>query len=116
LAWGFSGTEVERTSNLNILPRPKGVGGCSATTTLPLRVASSEDVTKKLAAQRAAERVELSLQRRLAPVFARYLTGRNRAENYRDGILQDAKESLNLTRQGYEAGELDFRLFRRICG
>jgi cobalt-zinc-cadmium efflux system outer membrane protein len=61
-----------------------------------------------VAAQRAAERVELSLQRRLAPVFERYLTGRNRVDNYRAGILSDAQESLELTRHGYESGELDF--------
>ncbi len=61
-----------------------------------------------VAAQRAAERVELSLQRRLAPIFERYLTSRNRVGNYRGGILRDAQESLDLTRQGYEAGELNF--------
>lgn len=61
-----------------------------------------------VAAQRAAERVELGLQRRLAPVFERCLTGRNLVDNYRDGILRDAQESLDLTRQGYEAGELGF--------
>lgn len=61
-----------------------------------------------VAAQRASERVELSMQRRLAPVFERYRTSRNRVENYRSGILRDAQESLNLTRGGYEAGELSF--------
>ena len=61
-----------------------------------------------VAAQRAAERVELGLQRRLAPVFERFLTGRNRVKNYHGGILRDAKESLDLTKQGYEAGELSF--------
>ena len=60
------------------------------------------------ASQRAAERLELDLQYRLAPVFERYHTGRNRVGNYRGGILADAQESLKLTRQGYEAGELSF--------
>lgn len=61
-----------------------------------------------VAAKRAAQRMEFALQRRLAPVFERYVTGRNRVENYRSGILRDAQESLELTRQGYEAGELNF--------
>ena len=33
---------------------------------------------------------------------------RNGVENYRDGILRDAQESLKLTRQGYEAGDVNF--------
>jgi len=61
-----------------------------------------------VAAERAAQRLEFSLQRRLAPVFERYVTGRTRVENYRNGILRDAQESLELTRQGYEAGEVNF--------
>jgi cobalt-zinc-cadmium efflux system outer membrane protein len=69
-----------------------------------IRQAESEVV----AAERAVQRLEFALQRRLAPVFERYLSGRNSVENYRDGILRDAQESLELTRQGYEAGELNF--------
>ncbi|MBI2481314.1 MAG: TolC family protein [Planctomycetia bacterium] len=61
-----------------------------------------------IAAQQAAQRVELGLQRRLARVFERYLTARNRVSNFRDGILRDAEESLTLTKQGYESGELGF--------
>ena len=69
-----------------------------------IREAQSELV----AAQRAAERTELGLQRRLAAVFEEYLTSRTRVDNYRNGILRDAQEGLDLTRQGYEAGELSF--------
>jgi len=61
-----------------------------------------------VAAQHAAERVELGLQRRLAPAFERYSTGRSRVDNYSGGILRDAEESLDLTRQGYQAGEISF--------
>lgn len=61
-----------------------------------------------IAAELATKRMALSLQHRLAPVFERYLTSRNRVDNYRDAILRDAQESLDLTRKGYEAGELNF--------
>jgi cobalt-zinc-cadmium efflux system outer membrane protein len=60
------------------------------------------------AAQHAANAVDLDLHQRLAPVYERYVTHRQRVENYQRGILRDAQESLDLTRQGYEAGELDF--------
>lgn len=69
-----------------------------------IREAESELV----AAERAAQRMELAMQHRLAPVFERYISSRNRVDNFRDGILGDAEESLRLTRQGYEAGELSF--------
>jgi cobalt-zinc-cadmium efflux system outer membrane protein len=61
-----------------------------------------------VAAERAAERVELALRHRLVPVFERYQSSRNRVDNFRRGILRDAQESLDLTRHGYEAGELSF--------
>jgi cobalt-zinc-cadmium efflux system outer membrane protein len=61
-----------------------------------------------IAARRAAQRLELAFQQRLAPIFERYISGKNRVESYRNGILQDARESLELTRQGYQAGELGF--------
>jgi cobalt-zinc-cadmium efflux system outer membrane protein len=48
------------------------------------------------------------MQHRLAPVFERYISRRNRVDNFRGGILGDAEESLRLTRQGYQAGELSF--------
>ncbi|MCG8583864.1 MAG: TolC family protein [Pirellulales bacterium] len=69
-----------------------------------IRQAESELV----AAERAAHRLELALQHRLAPVFERYISSRNRVDNFRGGILRDAEESLRLTRKGYEAGELSF--------
>ena len=61
-----------------------------------------------VAAERSAQRMELALQHRLAPVFEHYLSSRDRVDNFRGGILRDAEESLKLTRQGYEAGELSF--------
>lgn len=69
-----------------------------------IRQAESELV----AAERAVQRTKLALQHRLAPVFERYVSSRNRVDTFRTSILRDAEESLDLTRRGYEAGELSF--------
>ena len=64
-----------------------------------------------VAARRAVDRVKLGFQHRLAPVYAQYLAGRKKVTSYQEGILQDATESLELTRKGYEAGEVNFLEF-----
>jgi cobalt-zinc-cadmium efflux system outer membrane protein len=60
------------------------------------------------AAQRALEKLELDLQNRLAPVFERYGNSKNQYQRYREIILPAAKESLDLNRQAYTAGEVGF--------
>lgn len=60
------------------------------------------------AAQRNLERVELSLQGRLAPVFERYSVARNQAERYAGEIIPNAQESLDLAQAAYRAGELGY--------
>jgi len=59
-------------------------------------------------AHREVERVELSLQDRLAVVFREYENARQRASRYRNDILPDAKASLDLVQQGYEGGEFGY--------
>lgn len=59
-------------------------------------------------AQRALEQLELSLQQRLAPVYERYANAHNQVERYRNRILPAARESLDLTRRLYEAGEVNY--------
>ncbi len=59
-------------------------------------------------AQREADRIQLDLASRLATVFERYASARNRAERYRDVIVPKADETLQLVTTGYEAGELDY--------
>ena len=54
------------------------------------------------------QRVELDLQLRLSQVFERYANARNQVEKYNRDILPAAKESLDLTRAGYRAGEFGF--------
>lgn len=55
-----------------------------------------------------AERIRLNLDRRLAVVWRRYENARTQSEIYRTGILPRAQETLRLTTQAYEAGQLDF--------
>ena len=60
------------------------------------------------AARRQAERVELSLQARLAKVFGRYSSARAEAERYAKDILPGAKDALDLVSEGYRRGELNY--------
>lgn len=62
------------------------------------------------AAQFAVGRVELSLQRRLASVFQRYASARDQVQDYSksEGILANAKKSLEMVRAGYQAGEYGY--------
>lgn len=59
-------------------------------------------------AQREVERIELVLQDRLAEVYRDYDVAREQVEQYRRDILPDAKQSLELTRRGYEQGEFPY--------
>jgi len=61
-----------------------------------------------IAAERALQRVELSLRTRLAPTYERYANARNQVQRYREAILPAAQETLDLTRKMYEAGETNF--------
>ena len=50
------------------------------------------------------------LKQRLADAYQRYANARNQVEDYSkpDGILADAKATLDLIREGYQAGELPY--------
>ncbi len=61
-----------------------------------------------LAAQRNLEQLELELLNRLAPVHERYRNAKEQSQRYRDRILPKAVETLQLTRQTYELGEIGF--------
>ncbi len=63
-----------------------------------------------IAAEQAVSRVELNLQRRLASVFQRYANARNQVQDYAktDGILDNAKATLESVRKGYQAGEFAY--------
>lgn len=60
------------------------------------------------AAERSAERVELSLTNRLADAFQGYVNAHVTASRYSTDILPRAEQTLNLVRQAYEHGELGY--------
>lgn len=60
------------------------------------------------AAEQNAAKVEMRLRSQLADVFQSYADARVQVERYRDQILPQAKETLELTEKGYRAGEMDF--------
>ena len=60
------------------------------------------------AAEQAVQRVELSLQQRLAAVYQQYEQARQQASRYDSVILKKAKENLDLNRKSYEAGESSY--------
>jgi cobalt-zinc-cadmium efflux system outer membrane protein len=63
---------------------------------------------KWIAAQQAVASLRLQLQQRLAPVFQAYTSSQQQITTYRESILVDAQESLDLTKLGYEGGEFSY--------
>ena len=61
-----------------------------------------------MAAQQNVQRVELLLQDRLAEAFREFEVAREQVAQYRQGILPDAKKSLELTRAGYQQSEFGY--------
>lgn len=56
----------------------------------------------------ALSQLELDLQNRIAPVLEQYANARNQVDRYQTIILPAAKESLELTRKMYGAGEANY--------
>ena len=61
-----------------------------------------------MAAQQNVQRVELLLQDQLAEAFREFEVARDQVAQYRQGILPDAKKSLELTRAGYQQSEFGY--------
>ena len=61
------------------------------------------------AADAAAQRLELSLQERLAAVYERYASALHSVQRYRESLLPNAKQSLDLVQAGYRQGELGYQ-------
>ncbi|MGL4594674.1 MAG: TolC family protein, partial [Thermoguttaceae bacterium] len=57
------------------------------------------------AAQRNEQRVELAMATKFQRLFGEYSTARNRVMAYQNGILGEARESLELTMSAYKHGE-----------
>ena len=68
----------------------------------------AEARSKLTAAQRKMETVELDLSSQLADRMRQYAAAKAQADAYREGILGRAEENLQLTRESYQAGELDY--------
>lgn len=61
-----------------------------------------------IAAQNAIQSLELDLQGRLAPVFERYQNARQQVASYENEIIPNAKETLELVKASYQAGEVGY--------
>lgn len=116
--WAVQRALVEKTPNVTVDGlvnwRDNGIGGRSdgallIGVPLPLWNRNQGGVmqaqSQVVAAERALEQLELSLQNRFAPVYERYKNALNQVEKYRTKILPAAKDSLDLTRKLYEGGE-----------
>jgi outer membrane protein, heavy metal efflux system len=119
--WAAERARVEKTPNVTVQGlvnwRDNGIGGRSdgsVTVGVPLPLWNRNQggivqaAQQAAAAERALQQLELSLQNRLAPVYERYSNALNQVTKYRTKILPAAKESLDLMRQTYQAGETGY--------
>lgn len=91
---GYWITGIQATVPVPVLNRNQG----------GIRQAQAELV----AAHRAADRVELSLDRRLALTYQQFISSRQRADRYAKQILPNIRETYNLVNNSYKAGESNF--------
>jgi cobalt-zinc-cadmium efflux system outer membrane protein len=95
-------------------PDERAVVGVEVGMRLPIFDRNQGNIAKAraelVAAEREVGRVALILQQRLATAFARYGDARQRVEQYaaEDGMLRNAKETLELVEAGYRQGEFDY--------
>lgn len=61
-----------------------------------------------IAAEQSVQRVELSLQQRLATVYKQYEQARKQVARYEATILQKARKNLDLNRQSYDSGQSSY--------
>ncbi|MEZ6135770.1 MAG: TolC family protein [Pirellulaceae bacterium] len=60
------------------------------------------------AANEDMQRLRFAFGSRLAPVFERFNSAKQRVESYRDRIMPKAEETIKLVRKTYEMGEVNF--------
>lgn len=110
---------VEPIPNLTVQAGPQYDNAAQETITnvnvvmsVPLFNYNQGNIRRAQADVRAAKaevaRKELELTARLATAFERYANARNLVRQYRDEILPDAREALNLVSEGYRQGEIDY--------
>jgi cobalt-zinc-cadmium efflux system outer membrane protein len=61
-----------------------------------------------VAAENAVRVLELDLRNRLATVYERFSNARYQVERYRETIIPTAKESLEVSRKLFDAGETNY--------
>ncbi|TWT76278.1 Cobalt-zinc-cadmium resistance protein CzcC precursor [Planctomycetes bacterium CA13] len=97
--------------------RDNGIGGdadAGITVSIPLPIhdrnqgAICEAQHQLVAAQHELAQLEWQLKQRLAPVYERYRNAKEQSDRYRETILPKAAETLSLTRETYELGEVNF--------
>ena len=54
------------------------------------------------------QRLRLGLHERLADAFSRYARAEQQVERYRDHVLPDSRETLDLVAAGYQQGEFGY--------
>jgi cobalt-zinc-cadmium efflux system outer membrane protein len=94
------------------------IAGAQVTLPLPLWNRNQGGIAKAqaelVAARRRLEGVERRLQHDLAQQFQAYETALAQVDTIRGGILDRAQRNLDLTAQGYQAGELAFLDFLTV--
>jgi cobalt-zinc-cadmium efflux system outer membrane protein len=113
--------QVEPVPNLNVEGlvnwQDNGIGGRpdgGLTLSLPIpffdknQGAISRAAHEAAAAREALAQLNLALQNRLAPIYEQFANATNQVKRYEETILPIAKESLELTRQTYSAGETNY--------
>lgn len=87
-------------------------GNLQATVPIPLfnrnQGAIREALAEQVAAEAAVDRTALRLQRDLGLVYERYASAQFQARKYANELLPNARETLDLVQQGYDAGEIAF--------
>lgn len=119
--WAYQRALVEHKGNVNLQAlynwQDNGIGGRpdgSLVLDVPIPIWNKNQggIVKAQGevtiAEQNLQRVELEIQQRLAPVFERYSNAQNQVARYNDIILALAKESFELSRKAYEAGELGY--------
>lgn len=119
--WEAERARVQKTPNVTVQGlvnwRDNGIGGGSdggITVGIPLPVWDRNQggviqaAQEAVAAERALEQLEMSLQHRLAPVFERYANAASQVAKYQTRILPVSRQSLELLRKSYQAGETGY--------
>ncbi|QDU26283.1 Cobalt-zinc-cadmium resistance protein CzcC precursor [Anatilimnocola aggregata] len=119
--WAYQRALVEKKGNVNVQGlynwQDNGIGGQpdgSLVVDMPIPIWNKNQggivraQGEVAVAERALQQVELDLQQRLAPVYERYQNARNQVERYEKTILTLAKESSDLSRKAFQAGELNY--------